>query len=387
MIAKFIRSIDWVLVISALLLVFLGLSTMKSFGPNAYLTDLLNATDYFFYRQIYWLLISIALFFTTAWINWHFLKTNSIFLLLPYLFVVVLLVFLLARGSAVRGAASWLTVFSLRIEPVEILKLILILVLAKYFSRRHIEIARFHTLLISGLYVALPMLLVIMQPDLGSAIVLGAIWLGMSLVGGIKVRHLFMLGIFALLFFIIAWTFFLYPYQKSRIISFVSPEADLKGSGYHAFQSMIAAGSGQILGKGIGFGTQSRLAFLPEHETDFIFAAYAEEWGFVGVLAVFLFFGIVLWRILRSGIYGESNFEKLFAAGFAIFLFFQASIHVGMNIGLLPITGLGMPFLSYGGSSLASIFIGLGILESFSFHKKGIFLGSEERFKEGIFGT
>ncbi len=381
---RIFKSLDWVLLFSATALIFLGLITMKSFGGS--ISTGING-DYYFYRQLIWFAIAIVVFFITSWVDWNFLKTNSIFLLLFYLFILSLLFVLAIKGHAVRGAASWFTFASVKIEPVEVMKLALILLLSKYFSRRHVEIARFRTLFISGFYVAIPMGLVMLQPDLGSAIVLGVIWFGMALVAKINLKHLFLLFLVALLGISFAWSFVLYPYQKARVISFINPESDAKGRGYHALQSMIAIGSGEILGKGIGYGTQSRLEFLPEHETDFIFAAFAEEWGFFGVGIVFLFYGIILWRILRSGVYSESNFEKLYAAGFAILLFFQTSIHIGMNAGILPITGLGMPFLSYGGSNMVSMFFGLGVLQSFVFHKKAIFMGSEERFKEGILAS
>ena len=373
------KNLDWAPLLAALMLVLLGLVTMKSFGQGG---------DYFFTRQIIWALAGLLAFFISAiFIDWSFLKTNSIFLLMLYLGLVLTLFLLILTGQAVKGASSWLKIGGLSIEPVELLKPVLVLVLAKYFSKRHVEIARFVHLFISFVYAAVPMALVMLQPDLGSAIVLGAIWLGMALVGGIKLRHLIFLFFTGLLITTIAWNFFLLPYQKTRMTAFINPQNDIRGSGYHAQQSVIAIGSGEIFGKGIGLGTQSRLEFLPEHETDFIFAAFAEEWGFVGVLFLLLFFGIIIWRILRTGIYGESNFEKLYAAGLAILLLFQSAIHIGMNSGVLPITGLGMPFLSYGGSSLVSFFLALGILESFSLRKKGIFIGTEDRFKEGILGT
>ncbi len=377
------RNLDWTLLLAAIMLVLLGLATMKSFGPPAG-----GAANYFFTRQIIWTLAGIAVFFISAvFIDWSFLKTNSIFLLMLYLILILTLFFLILTGHAVKGAQSWLKIGGATIEPVELLKPVLVLLLAKYFSKRHVEIARFIHLFISFVYVAIPMALVMLQPDLGSAIVLGAIWLGTALVGGIKLRHLVFLFFAGLLIATVAWNFVLLPYQKTRITAFINPQGDIRGAGYHAQQSVIAIGSGEIFGKGIGFGTQSRLEFLPEHETDFIFAAFAEEWGFVGVLFLLLFFGIIIWRVLRAGIYGESNFEKLYAAGLAILLLFQSTIHIGMNAGVLPITGLGMPFLSYGGSSLVSLFWALGILESFSLRKKGIFIGTEGRFSEGILGA
>ncbi|OGF64495.1 hypothetical protein A2661_03060 [Candidatus Giovannonibacteria bacterium RIFCSPHIGHO2_01_FULL_45_24] len=379
---RMLKGVDWVLILSVFALVLLGLATMKSFGPPAG-----AAEDYFFNRQLVWIFTGIAVFLISVFADWSFLKTNSIFLLILYFILVTALLFLIFYGKSVRGASSWFQIMGLGIEPVELIKPVLVLVLAKYFSKRHVEIARFARLAVSFIYVAIPAVLVAMQPDMGSAIVLGAIWLGMALAGGIKMRQLFFLFLSGAVLGLVLWNFALLPYQKTRIISFLNPGSDVRGAGYHALQSVIAIGSGGMLGKGVGYGTQSRLEFLPEHETDFIFAAFAEEWGFVGVLFLLFFLGVALWRILLHGVYGESNFEKLYAAGLAIFIFFQSAIHIGMNSGVLPITGLGMPFLSYGGSSSVSLFWALGLLESFSLRKKGIFLGSEGRFSEGILGA
>ncbi|TSD02744.1 MAG: rod shape determining protein RodA, partial [Parcubacteria group bacterium Athens0714_26] len=149
---------------------------------------------------------------------------------------------------------------------------------------------------------------------------------------------------------------------KARIITFLNPIHDIRGAGYNAMQSTIAVGSGQILGKGIGYGSQSRLGFLPEYQTDFIFSAFSEEWGLLGVIFVFIFYGLIIWRILKISMVGQGNFETLFGLGMAIFLASHFIINVGMNIGLLPITGVSLPFMSYGGSNLLTIFAGLGIL-------------------------
>ncbi len=379
--SRIARELDWILFLSVLMVAFFGLVTMKSFSAAEI------APDYFFNRQLMWLAVGVAIFFAACLIDWSFLKTHSVFLLLLYLVILGALLFLIVSGSYTRGAASWYRVRSVHIEPVELMKLALVLILAKYFSKRHVEIARFVHLFISGLYVGVPAALVLLQPDFGSAMILGFLWIGMALVGGIKLRQLLLLCFLGTLAFLVLWNMVLLPYQKSRIIAFISPENDVRGSGYHALQSMIAVGSGGVFGKGVGFGTQSRLEFLPEHETDFIFAAFAEEWGFVGVLILLFFFGMVLWRILRAGIYAESNFEKLYATGLGIVIFSQAMIHIGMNVGMLPITGLGMPFLSYGGSSLVSLFCALGILQSFSLRKKGIIVGAEDRYREGLVGA
>ena len=380
-ISRILRELDWVLLLSVLMVAFFGIVTMKSFSA----TEL--TPDYFFNRQLMWLGVSIVVFIVAFLIDWSFLKTHSVFLLILYLVILGALTFLIVSGSYTRGAASWYRVRSVHIEPVELMKLALILILAKYFSKRHVEIARFIHLFISGLYVGVPAALVMLQPDFGSAMILGFLWIGLALVGGIRLRQVLLLIFLGTLAFLILWTMVLLPYQKTRILAFISPDNDIRGSGYHALQSMIAVGSGGVFGKGVGFGTQSRLEFLPEHETDFIFAAFAEEWGFVGVLILLFFFGMVLWRILRAGIYAESNFEKLYATGLGIVIFSQAMIHIGMNVGMLPITGLGMPFLSYCGSSLVSLFCALGILQSFSFRKKGIIVGAEDRYREGLVGA
>ncbi len=373
------RGTDWVLLLCIVAVALLGIITIKPFPSGE--------EGYFFSRQIIWLILGLAVFFASLAIDWNFLKTNSIFLFFLYLVLLGFLFMLIFTAPSIRGATSWYRVYSLSIEPVELMKIALVLLFAKYFSKRHIEIARFFHIFVSGTYVLLPIGLVLIQPDFGSAMVLAALWLGMALAGGIKIKHLLMLFFLGVLAFAILWNFVFASYQKDRIISFLYPQNDIRGSGYHALQSMIAVGSGEILGKGIGYGTQSRLEFLPENETDFIFASFAEEWGFLGVVILFFFFSVILWRILRAGIYAESNFEKLYAAGLAVLLFFQSLIHIGMNIGVLPITGLGFPFLSYGGSSMLSLFLAVGILQSFYIRKKGIFMGSEEKYKEGVLGV
>jgi rod shape determining protein RodA len=184
----------------------------------------------------------------------------------------------------------------------------------------------------------------------------------MVLVSGISKKHLFLVFLMGAITFGGLWLFAFKPYQKARIMTFLNPLTDIRGSGYNAYQSMIAIGSGQFFGKGIGYGTQSKLQFLPEYQTDFIFAAFAEEWGFFGVTLLLLLYGIVFWRILRISFQGGGNFEILFGLGLAILFLVHATIHIGMNIGLLPVTGNTLPFMSYGGSHLLAEFLGLGML-------------------------
>jgi rod shape determining protein RodA len=205
---------------------------------------------------------------------------------------------------------------------------------------------------------------VLFQPDFGSAIIIFLIWFGMVLVSGISKKHLtivFVLGIAAASFL---WVFVFHDYQKNRIMNFIHPLQDIRGTGYNAYQSTVAIGSGQALGKGVGYGTQSRLKFLPEYQTDFIFAAYAEEWGFLGVIILFFLYLLLIFRILFNAVRGATNFEILFGVGLAIIFISHFFVHVGMNIGVLPITGLTLPFMSYGGTNLLISYVGLGILMS-----------------------
>ena len=186
----------------------------------------------------------------------------------------------------------------------------------------------------------------------------------MVLVSGISKTHIFLVFMAGALGVLLLWTFVFAPYQKARIANFLNPLSDIHGSGYNSYQATIAVGSGQIIGKGLGFGTQSRLKFLPENQTDFIFAAFAEEWGFVGSILVLLLFGLIIWRILYIASHGATNFETLFGMGFAIYLMSHILINIGMNLGLMPVTGIPLPFMSYGGSHMITEFAGLGILMS-----------------------
>jgi len=264
------------------------------------------------------------------------------------------------------GAQSRFDLGFFSLQPADPAKLILILVLAKYFSKRHELIGDFRHIIISGLYAFVIFGLVFIQPDFGSGIILFFIWFGMVLAAGIKLRHLLFVFFLGTLAFGGMWQFAFHDYQKERIMTFLDPLADIQGAGYNAYQSMVAVGSGQLFGKGIGYGTQSKLLFLPEFETDFIFAAFAEEWGLLGVALLFIAFGVVVWRLLIQAVRGASNFETLFATGVVIFLSSHFFVHIGMNIGLLPVTGTTVPFLSYGGSHLVTEYVAIGMVFAMS---------------------
>jgi rod shape determining protein RodA len=328
-----------------------GLATMNSFG----------AESLFFERQLMWIIVSIATFFIFSFIDFRFLKSTRVLVSL-FLLTSLSLVMLFMIGNYIQGASRWLDLGFFTFQPSDPAKLVLILVLAKYFSRRHVDIAQFRHIVVSGLYALTLAGLIFLQPDFGSSIIIMLLWFGITLVSGISKRHLLVLLTVGVLAFTGLWVFALGDYQKTRIETFFHPYADLQGAGYNAYQSQVAIGSGQIFGKGVGYGTQSRLKFLPEYETDFIFAAFSEEWGFIGAIILFALYGIVIWRILVNSARGHSNFEMLFGIGLAVLFMSHFAIHVGANIGLLPVTGTTLPFMSYGGSHLVTSFAGLGVL-------------------------
>lgn len=343
--------IDWVLLISTLFIVGAGVLTMNSFvGEN-----------YFFENQIIWVVISVGLFFILSFIDFRFLRRTGVIVSL-FLVSIVLLLLIFMFGDIVKGAQSRFDFGAFALQPSDPIKLVVILLLAKYFSRRHIEIANIRHILVSGFYAFIIFLLVLLQPDFGSAIIIAFLWLGMVLVSGISKKHLLVVAFLGVIGMSFMWSFVFEDYQQQRIATFIHPLTDIQGVGYNAYQSTIAVGSGQLIGKGVGYGTQSKLEFLPEYETDFIFAAFAEEWGFIGVLLLFILFTIVMWRVLENAMHGATNFEILFGLGLAILFMSHITINIGMNIGLLPITGTTLPFMSYGGSHLVTEFIGLGIL-------------------------
>lgn len=315
----------------------------------------------FFDRQIIWISIAIGGFFIASLPEYGFLKRTQVISML-YFMVLFLLGLVFVFGSIVKGAQNRFNLGLFAVQPADPAKLVLVLLLSKYFARRHIEIKHFKHIMISGAYAFVLFVLVFLQPDLGSGIIIFSIWLGMVLVSGISWKHLATLVVSIAIVFTGLWHFGLHQYQKDRILTFIHPLADIQGTGYNAYQSTVAVGSGELTGKGIGYGTQSKLQFLPEFQTDFIFAAFAEEWGFFGVLILFGLYAIVIWRILAIAIRGTDNFEMLFGAGLCIYFMAQFLVHAGMNMGLLPITGTTLPFMSYGGSHLLTEYVALGIL-------------------------
>ncbi|MBU6231859.1 MAG: rod shape-determining protein RodA [Patescibacteria group bacterium] len=350
-----LNRIDWILFLAILPILGAGLITMHSFTGDATYAS----------HQMIWIAASMVVFFGLATLDVRFLRSTWVSVAL-FAISVALLGALMVLGRISHGAQSWFSFGAFSFQPSDFAKIALIIVLAKYFSRRHIEIADFKHIVISGLYTFVLFVLVLLHPDFGSALIIFLVWLGMIMVSGISKKHLFaMIGIVAISFGLL-WSFGFKEYQKQRIVNFINPLADIHGAGYNAYQSTIAVGSGELFGKGVGYGTQSRLRFLPEYQTDFIFAAFAEEWGFVGIVILFGLYGVIIWRIISIASRGATNFEILYGAGVAVFFIVHIAVNVGMNMHLLPVTGTPLPFMSYGGTHIMSEFIALGLLMAMS---------------------
>lgn len=351
---------DWTILLPALVISLLGILTMSTFGQGTSLAP----------RQLFWLAISIIVYIGFSSIDTRFVRRTSVVMTL-YILSIVFLVALLVLVHPVLGARAWFSFGPISFQPADLAKLALVALLAKYLSRRHVEIGDYRHIIVSGAYTLVFLLLIIIEPDMGNAIIFGTIWLGMMLVSGISKKHLAILGLAGLVVASALWFGGLKTYQRTRIVSFINPAGDIHGAGYNAYQAKIAVGSGEFFGKGIGYGTQSKLRFLPEYQTDFIFAAFAEEWGFVGVILLLALYGLLFARLIQISRASATNFDAFFTLGILILFAAHTALHVGINIGLLPVTGTTIPFMSSGGSHLLLEFAALGIITSLARHGRG----------------
>ena len=353
------RAFDLQLAPSAILLACFGLAMAYSNAVAG--GDGALAGGSVFLRGLMWTGIALVVFTIAASFDYHWLKTLSWPL---YVLQVGLLVLTLAVGTGVGGSSRWVSVLGLQFQFSEIAKILMIVILANFMGSRRGRLDSIWSILGACLLAAPPWILVMLQPDLGTSLVFAAILVGMLFVGGASLRWLGAMALSALAAFPFVWTYVLHDYQKERLTSFLDPLGDLQGAGYQLYQSQIAVGSGGWLGKGLTNSTQNQLDFLPVQTTDFVFAILAEELGFIGALVVIGLFLALLWRILVAGWRSKDPFGTLFAAGLASMLLFQLFVNVGMVTGIMPITGIPLPFITHGGASLISLAAGLGILES-----------------------
>jgi rod shape determining protein RodA len=353
------RNFDLQLMVYAALLLAFGLAMAFS-NTAAAGTGLLDGSSVFL-RALMWTAIAVAVALLATVFDYHWLKTFAWPL---YLLQLGLLVLTLAIGGGVGGTSRWVSIFGLQFQFSELAKVLMIVVLANYLGSRMGRLGSMWSIAGAGVLAGPPFLLVLLQPDLGTALVFGAILVTTLFMSGASLRWLGIFGgaVIAALPFV--WTYVLADYQKARLTSFLDPLSDIQGSGYQLYQAQIAVSAGGWFGKGLTNSSQNALGLLPVQDSDFVFAILAEEVGYIGALVVFLLFVALLWRVLTAGWRSKDPFGTIFATGVAAMLLFQLFVNVGMVIGIMPITGIPLPFISHGGASLISIALALGILQS-----------------------
>jgi rod shape determining protein RodA len=353
------RAFDLQLTIYAVLLALVGLTMAYSNSVETGQSALQSGTT--FVRGLTWAAIAMAAFVIAAAFDYRWLKTLTWPL---YAIQLGLLGLSLAVGSGVGGATRWVPILGVQFQFSEIAKVLMIVVLAHYLSTRERRLDSLPVILGACILVVPPWVLVMLQPDLGTSLVFFAILAGMLFMSGASLRWLGVLASAVIAFIPIAWTHLLRDYQQERLTVFLNPTLDLQGSGYQLYQAQIAVGSGGWMGKGLTNGTQNQLDFLPVQTTDFVFAILAEELGFIGGMVLFLLFAALLWRIMVAAWRARDPFGTLFASGVASMILFQLIVNVGMVIGIMPITGIPLPFVTHGGASLISLAVALGVIQS-----------------------
>lgn len=362
--------LDWGLLIAASSLVAIGLSVIYGIGISRDPVDLFS-----FYKQLAALAIGVSIALALTIIDYRHLRSLSVVI---YLVGLVLLVSVLIFGKTIRGTQGWFVFGGFSFQPVEPAKICLAAYLAAFMARHGHGQLSWPSFLRSAAAVGAYVVLVFLQPDFGSAMVMLAVWGAMALFAGLPRFAWVILPIIAAATIGLSWNFVLKPYQKERIIAFVDPAADVRGSGYNAAQARIAIGSGGWLGKGIGEGSQARLRFLPEAATDFIFAVVGEELGFVGIAVTILLFGLLFTRYILTALASGDDFAALLLIGLGATLLVHVVENAGMNLGILPITGIPLPFVSSAASSLVVVWINVGLAQSVAVRRRSASLAHAE---------
>jgi len=350
---RLVQNFDWVLLALVVIVCGIGIVNLYSAGYNR------GEGAPLFIKQLYWLAVGLALMFVTLIYDYRHLEKLSYPI---YILTILLLVTVMFEGKTVSGSRRWLPMGPFSFQPAELAKIAIILVLANYFSQRpRLADMRLKDLIVPGILVLIPVGLIIKQPDLGSGILVALVAASLILFVGVQWRTLGGCALAMILLSPVTWHFLKY-YQRQRVLTFLNPEKDPLGAGYHIIQSMIAVGSGQFWGKGFLHGTQSQLYFLPEQHTDFVFSVFAEEWGFVGsAVLLLLYMALVFWG-LRVAWDCKDRFGHLLAMGVTALIFWQVFINLCMVTGFLPVVGIPLPLFSYGGSSLITTWLGVGFL-------------------------
>jgi rod shape determining protein RodA len=359
----FFRKIDMNLVFVMFALNVIGLINLYSATHGV----MLDSSSRHFWNQIIWLILGWSIFLSITVIDYGFLKRAAWVIYGLNVFALILVPII---GTTSYGAQRWLDLGFFRYQPSETMKLALALVLARIFSERKTSGGLgFAQLAWPGLITAVPALLTIKQPDLGTGLLLVAIFVSMALFVRVKSSVLIFIIVVGIITLPIVWSFGLKPYQKSRVLTFLAPGKDPRGAGYNSIQSKIAVGSGKIIGKGFRQGTQSQLEFLPERHTDFIFSVLSEEHGFVGSTTAVGLFMALLFLGIRIASQAKDRFGMLAAVGATLIIFWHVTININMVMGLLPIVGVPLPLLSYGGSIMITTMCSLGLISAVSYRK------------------
>jgi len=353
------RAYDLQLTVYAALLAAVGL--VMAYTNSIEAGTAVLASGSIFQRALMWTAIGMVVFIAMTAFDYRWLKTLAVPI---YLVNLGLLVLTLAIGSGVGGSSRWVNIGPLTFQFSELAKILMTIVLATYLGNREGRLDSLGSILGACLLMLPPWVLVMLQPDLGTSLVLLAILAGMLFMSGASLRWLLAMGLGVLAAIPIAWEFVLRDYQKARILSFVNPAADAQGGNWQVAQSQMTVGSGGLLGTGLTNGASTRGGFLPVQESDFVFSVLAQELGFIGAIVVFVLVAALLWRILSCAWRSRDAFGTLFGAGLASMILFQVFVNVGMVIGIVTVTGIPLPFISHGGASLTSLAIGLGIIQS-----------------------
>ena len=354
-----LKNFDYILMICILLLGLISTVSMYSTDGGEILFHTKSHASKFL---IFFLMMIFLSFLNIRF--WHY------FAYIFYFVVLISLIWASLYGIKASGSQRWINLYFINLQPSELMKIAIIACLAKYYHRIQLDkINSFQSMLIALIILILPIMLVISQPDLGTSILIALSGLVVIWLAGLNVKYF----VYSFIILLISMPFaisFLKPYQKLRILTFLNPDRDPLGAGYQIIQSKIAVGSGGLTGKGFLKGTQSYLEFLPEKRTDFIFTLFAEEYGFLGSLALLLIYIIIIYRVLRVGVISRSYFSKLFCYGYGSAIFFYVVVNMSMVLGLLPIVGSPLPIMSYGGSSMLSTMIGFAIVLSAKINHK-----------------
>ncbi|MCC7161382.1 MAG: rod shape-determining protein RodA [Anaerolineae bacterium] len=361
------QNFDWLLIIAVGLLVLLGIVLINNTTAGVEgLFDTSNLLQDFTFRQLLYAGGGFVILFALSQFDYRIFAS---FQWPFYIVLLILLAIVFLLGQITLGAQRWVPLGPFQLQPSEVGKLFLVLVLAKFLADNNKQMDRWRTLIFSFGIVLIPSVMTYLQPDLGTSLIFMFVWGVMILAAGLPWKQLVIIGLALLVILPIVYAT-LQPYQRDRITTFLSPTSDPLGSGYNVNQARIAIGSGQIVGRGIGSGTQSQLQFLRIRHTDFIFSVIGEELGFFGGVFFFALYAFVLVRMLRAAQVSRSTFGRLTAVGFSAALFFQAFVNLGMNVGIMPVTGIPLPFVSSGGSSLVTYLMMIGIIQSILAHEK-----------------